>query len=180
VPSPRLHLDLHPGGDQAATVQRLLALGATPLDIGQGDVPWVVLADPEGHPFCVMEEREVYRDTGPIAAIPVLGDDPARDAAFYAGLTGWQEYAGSAPQSLRHPSGRGLILEFFATPEPKAAKNQLHLDLRLEPADDLAALLAHVEGLGARRIDHDWGDLPWTPLRDPSGNEFCFLPSRSQ
>ena len=179
LPSPRLHLDLHAGGDQAATVQRLLDLGATPLDIGQGDVPWVVLADPEGHPFCVMEEREAYRDTGPIAAIPVLGDDPARDAAFWAGLTGWQEYAGTAPQSLRDPSGRGPILEFLVADEPKAGKNQLHLDLRLEAGDDLAAVLERVEALGAVRIDHDWGDLPWTSLQDPSGNEFCFLPSSS-
>ena len=180
LPSPRLHLDLHAGGDQAATVQRLLDLGATPLDIGQGDAPWVVLADPEGHPFCVMEEREAYRDTGPIAAIPVLGDDPARDAAFWAGLTGWQEYAGTAPQSLRDPSGRGPILEFVVADEPKAGKNQLHLDLRLEAGDDLAAVLERVEALGAVRIDHVWGDLPWTSLQDPSGNEFCFLPARAE
>ena len=180
LPAPRLHLDLHPGADQAETVERLVGLGATHLDVGQGDVPWVVLADPEGHPFCVMEERAAYRDTGPIAAIPVLGADPARDAAFWAGLTGWREYAGSAPQSLRHPSGRGLVLEFLHTSEPKVGKNQLHLDLRLEADDDLGALLEQVQGLGAVRIDHDWGDLPWTSLQDPSGNEFCFLPSRAQ
>lgn len=177
--SPRLHLDLHGGDDQAATVQRLLGLGATHLDLGQGDVPWVVLADPEGHPFCVMEERESYRDTGPIAAVPILGDDPDRDAAFWAELTGWLASAGTAPQSLRDPSGRGLVLEFFATREPKAGKNQLHLDLRLEAGDDLAALVDHVERLGAVRLDHDWGDLPWTSLQDPSGNEFCFLPARA-
>ena len=179
LPSPRLHLDLHGGDDQAATVQRLLGLGATHLDLGQGDVPWVVLADPEGHPFCVMEERESYRDTGPIAAVPILGDDPDRDAAFWAELTGWLASAGTAPQSLRDPSGRGPVLEFFATREPKAGKNQLHLDLRLEAGDDLAALVDHVERLGAVRLDHDWGDLPWTSLQDPSGNEFCFLPARA-
>ena len=39
-------------------------------------MPWVVLADPEGHPFCVMEEREAYRDTGPLAAIAILATDP--------------------------------------------------------------------------------------------------------
>ncbi|WP_457255542.1 VOC family protein [Pedococcus sp. P5_B7] len=182
LPAPRLHLDLHAGPDQAGTVERLIGLGATHLDIGQGDVPWVVLADPEGHPFCVMEEREAYRDTGPIAAVPILGDDPARDAAFWAELTGWRDYAGSAPQSLRHPSGRGPVLEFLRAERerPKMGKNQLHLDLRLEARDDLAALIDHVEGLGAVRLDHDWGDLPWTSLQDPSGNEFCFLPSRSQ
>ena len=177
--SPRLHLDLHGAGDQAATVERLLGLGASHLDIGQGDVPWVVLADPEGHAFCVMEERAEYRDTGPIAAVPILGDDPDRDAAFWSELSGWREYDGSAPVSLRHPSGRGVILEFFTTAEAKVAKNQLHLDLRLEPGDDEAEVFGRAEALGAVRLDHDWGDLPWTPFLDPSGNEFCFLPARA-
>ncbi len=49
----RLHIELDPD-DQAAEVQRLLALGARPADVGQGDVPWVVLADPEGNEFCVL------------------------------------------------------------------------------------------------------------------------------
>jgi hypothetical protein len=176
---PRLHLDLYGGPAQAETVERLLGLGARRLDIGQGDVPWVVLADPEGQAFCVMEEREVYRDTGPIAAVPVLGEDPARDAAFWAGLTGWQEYAGVAPVSLRHPSGRGPVLEFFRTAEPKRAKNRLHLDVRFDPADDPDAELAAAEAAGARRLDQDWGELPWTVMLDPSGNEFCFLPART-
>ena len=50
----RLHLDLRPD-DQEAEVSRLKALGARPVDIGQGqDVSWVVLADPEGNEFCVL------------------------------------------------------------------------------------------------------------------------------
>ena len=52
----RLHLDLRPD-DQAAEVGRLIALGASRVDIGQGEVPWVVLADPEGNEFCVLGER---------------------------------------------------------------------------------------------------------------------------
>ena len=47
---PRLHLDLLGGARQAQEVERLLGLGARHLDIGQGDVPWVVLADPAGNP----------------------------------------------------------------------------------------------------------------------------------
>ncbi len=49
----RVHLDFRPV-DQDAEVQRLLGLGATRVDIGQGDVHWVVLADPEGNEFCVL------------------------------------------------------------------------------------------------------------------------------
>jgi catechol 2,3-dioxygenase-like lactoylglutathione lyase family enzyme len=52
----RLHLDVEPD-DQVGEVERLLALGARRVDIGQHDVPWVVLADPEGNEFCVLESR---------------------------------------------------------------------------------------------------------------------------
>ena len=52
----RLHLDLVPSADggQAAEVDRLVALGASRVDIGQGDVSWVVLADPDGNELCVL------------------------------------------------------------------------------------------------------------------------------
>ena len=52
----RLHLDIAPpaDGDQQAEVDRLVALGATRIDIGQGDVGWVVMADPDGNEFCVL------------------------------------------------------------------------------------------------------------------------------
>jgi predicted enzyme related to lactoylglutathione lyase len=52
----RLHFDLTPpvDDDQQAEVHRLLSLGATRIDIGQGDVGWVVLADPDGNEFCVL------------------------------------------------------------------------------------------------------------------------------
>jgi hypothetical protein len=58
VPEPkriknRLHLDFRPD-DQAAEVDRLLALGATKADVGQEEQTWVVLADPEGNEFCVL------------------------------------------------------------------------------------------------------------------------------
>ncbi|MBT2532685.1 VOC family protein [Arthrobacter sp. ISL-48] len=50
----RLHLDLRPE-DQAVEVQRLEALGATRVSVGQGeDVTWVVMADPDGNEFCVL------------------------------------------------------------------------------------------------------------------------------
>lgn len=52
----RLHLDFRPD-DQEAEVSRLLALGARRADVGQGEQPWVVLADPEGNEFCVLGPR---------------------------------------------------------------------------------------------------------------------------
>jgi len=55
----RLHLDIAPPAhvDQQAEVDRLLSLGAARIDIGQGDVDWVVMADPDGNEFCVLSPR---------------------------------------------------------------------------------------------------------------------------
>jgi hypothetical protein len=55
----RAHLDLDTtsAAHQAELVARLKDLGATPADVGQGDVPWKVLADPEGNEFCVLTPR---------------------------------------------------------------------------------------------------------------------------
>ncbi len=52
----RLHLDIAPpdDGDQHAEVDRLVSLGATQVDIGQDPVSWVVMADPDGNEFCVL------------------------------------------------------------------------------------------------------------------------------
>jgi predicted enzyme related to lactoylglutathione lyase len=52
----RLHFDLVPDldGTQRAEVERLISIGATRVDIGQGEVGWVVMADPDGNEFCVL------------------------------------------------------------------------------------------------------------------------------
>jgi hypothetical protein len=52
----RLHIDLNPAG-QEVEVRRLVALGATRIDIGQGDPEWVVMADPEGNEFCILAHQ---------------------------------------------------------------------------------------------------------------------------
>jgi predicted enzyme related to lactoylglutathione lyase len=64
VPAPkmaknRVHLDIAPfvGGDQHEEAERLVAVGARRIDIGQGDVPWLVMADPEGNEFCILSPR---------------------------------------------------------------------------------------------------------------------------
>jgi hypothetical protein len=58
---------------------------------------------------------------------------------------------------------------FTLVPEPKTTKNRIHFDLT---ADDHAAELARLTGLGARVV----AELPdWTTLEDPEGNEFDLL-----
>jgi hypothetical protein len=53
----RLHLDFRPD-DRDAEVKRLVDLGATLADVGQGEQTWVVLADPEGNEFCILGSRK--------------------------------------------------------------------------------------------------------------------------
>ena len=64
----RVHFDLRPD-DQQAEVRRLEGLGARRIDIGQADVAWVVMADPEGNEFCVLrslaqKEKDRTRNSG--------------------------------------------------------------------------------------------------------------------
>ncbi|MGW5449746.1 VOC family protein [Streptomyces sp. NEAU-174] len=55
----RLHIDVNATDrDQDAELERLLALGAKPADVGQtGAEDWYVLADPEGNEFCLLRRR---------------------------------------------------------------------------------------------------------------------------
>ncbi len=70
----RIHLDLNAtDGDQAAEVARIKALGATEVDVGQGEQTWVVLADPEGNEFCVLR-RTVPPVPAPLPLPPPEGE----------------------------------------------------------------------------------------------------------
>ena len=55
----RLHIDVSPTDrEQSDELERLLAIGARPADVGQsGDESWRVLADPEGNEFCLLARR---------------------------------------------------------------------------------------------------------------------------
>ena len=48
----------HTSDDRDAEIARLVELGATLADVGQGDAPWTVLADPDGNEFCVLSSRD--------------------------------------------------------------------------------------------------------------------------
>lgn len=54
----RVHLDLRPD-NQEAEILRLEELGASRVDIGQSNVPWIVMADPEGNEFCVLRAAQI-------------------------------------------------------------------------------------------------------------------------
>jgi predicted enzyme related to lactoylglutathione lyase len=60
----RIHLDLTTGaGEHEAEIERILALGARRVDIGQtGTESWLVLADPEGNEFCVVRPKTTLVD----------------------------------------------------------------------------------------------------------------------
>ncbi|MFD8008802.1 VOC family protein [Streptomyces sp. NPDC058955] len=174
----RVHLDLTTTSDahQAELVARLKDLGATLADVGQGDVPWTVMADPEGNEFCVLEPRPVYRGTGPIAAVVVDCADPREMARFWGAATDWTVHeVTDEVASLRSARGVGPYLEFIRTPDAKSVWNRVHLDVRPYPGDDPAAEEARLRALGATDPDFDGASVPWTVLADPEGNEFCLL-----
>nr|WP_062336675.1 VOC family protein [Herbidospora sakaeratensis] len=163
----RMHLDLNP-----TSVARLLDLGATPVDVGQGEVPWTVLADPEGNEFCVLEPREIYRDTGPIAAIVVDCADPRAMARFWGEAIDWTLLRVSDDHAVfRSAAGTGPFLDFSRTSEPKTGPDRVHLDL-LPDHDGEAARLRE---LGAGDLDLGQGEVAWSCLVDPEGHEFCVL-----
>lgn len=67
----------------------------------------------------------------------------------------------------------GLRIDFLRVPEPKAAKNRLHLDLSVS---DLLEATREAIALGATHADDVYDGGRWQVLRDPEGNEFCLLP----
>ncbi|MFJ6391551.1 VOC family protein [Streptomyces sp. NPDC091972] len=174
----RVHLDLATTSPahQAELVARLEALGATRADVGQGDVPWTVLADPEGNEFCVLEPREVYRDTGPIAAVVADCVDPREAARFWGAAIDWTLHEVTDDHAvLRSAEGVGPYLEFLRTPDVKTVPDRVHLDLLPSPGADKAAEVARLHALGATDLDLGQGDVPWTCLSDPESHEFCVL-----
>ena len=111
---------------------------------------------------------------------------PAGLARFWAAVLGYQvapypadELArlaaiGRTPESdpevcVEPPRpGAGPVLYFNEVPEPKVAKNRVHLEVWL-PGDSIDPLV----GLGARVLRAPDGDIDWWVVADPEGNEFC-------
>ena len=147
----RLHLDLGGGAGWQAEVERLLALGATRADIGQGDVPWDVLADPEGNEFCVLRPGHpgVPADAGLVGiCLDIAEEDRAEQSAFWMARTGWTHFeTGAWGFRLRRAQDSQVSLVMGPPEAAKTGRNRLRLEVA---AADLAS-----------------GELV-----DPAGNEF--------
>lgn len=166
VPEPvtvkqRVHLDVH-----ARSVDDVLALGATPLDLES--FRWQVLRDPEGGELCVFERDEVpdYR----LYEICVDAREPERIATWWADALGARvEHEGEWCAVVEIPGAPFEGLVFVPVPEPKTVKNRIHWDVTV---DDLALLTSD----GATLLRPKDDEIAWTVLADPEGNEFCAFP----
>ncbi len=183
VPEPkagknRLHLDLvsESPDHKSEMVDRLITLGAQGVDIGQGDVPWVVMADPEGNEFCVVVRGDFLATTGLIGAIvfepaaPIVG-------RFWSEAAGWPlVYDQDGDTAIRAPDGRGPFVTFGPpTAAVKTGKNRLHLDIAPPVDGDQAAEVERLIALGARRVDIGQGHVSAVGMANPEGNEFWVL-----
>jgi predicted enzyme related to lactoylglutathione lyase len=163
----RLHLDLAGDADQ---VPRLLALGAARVDIGQGEVAWEVLADPEGNEFCVLPEA-ISDDR--LAAICLDAADPQVQGSFWATVTGWSIVdSGDWGVRLRSTAGTGPALVMGPPVAPKVGTARLQFALTASSDGDSAAELTHLLEIGASRMDSEVPKSRWHMLIDPEHNEF--------
>jgi hypothetical protein len=79
------------------------------------------------------------------------------------------------PVGFAYPDPAAVCIDVLAVPEPKTVKNRVHLDLATTSAAHQADLVARLRALGATDVDLGQGDVPWTCLADPEGNEFDVL-----
>ena len=113
--------------------------------------------------------------------------DPHRLAAFWARALGYVAepgYDDPDGASIVDPDGKGPAIGFLRVPEPKTAKNRMHVDIRVagEPPWDMAdrarlirERVAELVDAGATAVrEESYGDgLGHVVMRDPEGNEFC-------
>jgi predicted enzyme related to lactoylglutathione lyase len=179
----RVHLDLTTTSldDRDGTVAKLVELGASHIDIGQtGDEGHVVLADPEGNEFCVLEPGNSF-----LAGCERLGainsDGTRRVGYFWSQVLGWPlVWDQDEETAIRAPDGTGPLITWSGPPLiPKDGKNRLHLDVAPPGHVDQRHEVDRLVALGASRIDIGQGDVSWVVMADPDDNEFCVLTPRN-
>jgi len=170
----QVHLHLIDPAGQQKTIAAALKLGASHLDVGQlQEERHVVLADPEGNEFCVIEpDNSFLAGCGPLGE---LACDRTREVGlFWSQALGWPLGRGEAGETaIQSPNG-GTKVSWGGPPvAPKHGRNRQRLDLALA-ADDLAAEVDRLVALGAKRLGSSGnGDVE---LADPGSNEFCLSP----
>ncbi|MFE9660110.1 VOC family protein [Streptomyces sp. NPDC005955] len=174
----QLHFDLTSRSldDQQRTVARALQLGGRHLDIGQGEVSHVVLADPEGNELCVIEPGNNFlADCGFVGALACDGSQEV--GYFWSRALGWPlVWDQDQETAIRSPHGGPKVTWGGPPLLPKTGKSRLHFDLA-PPADgDQRAEVERLVSLGAERIDIGQGEVGHVVLADPDGREFCVLP----
>jgi catechol 2,3-dioxygenase-like lactoylglutathione lyase family enzyme len=176
------HPDLRPA-DQAASVERALALGARRVDVGQGAAEWEVLADPEGNELCILAADGTVEEGLVVECWALDVADVDRAARFWGELLGWEVVERDDDGArLRDPARTAVPLDLFAVPDARAGKNRVHPDLIPAGEEgDRESLRREVERaltLGAHRVDIGQGDATWEVLVDTEGNELCILGPR--
>ena len=172
----RMHFDLTSTSleDQQRTVARALGLGARHIDIGQRpEEEHVVLADPEGNEFCVIEPGNNFlADCGFVGA---LACDGSQDVGyFWSKALGWPlVWDQDQETAIRSPHGGPKVTWGGPPVNPKRGRNRLHLDLAPPDGGDQRAEVDRLVSLGATGIDIGQGEAGRAEMADPDGNEFC-------
>ena len=173
------HLTSTSPEDQQQTVARSLRLGARHIDIGQRpEEGHVVLADPEGNEFCVIEPGNKYlADCGFLAELTCEG---SREVGyFWSEALGWPLVWDQGLQTaIRSPQGGPKISWDGERMMPQTGKSRLCFDLAPPVLGDQQGEASRLAGLGATRIDAGQGEVSWVAMADPDGREFCVLPPR--
>lgn len=177
----RMHFDLTSTSleDQQQTVTRSLELGARHIDIGQTpEEGHVVLADPEGNEFCVIEPGNKFlADCGFIGALACDGSQEV--GYFWSAALGWPlVWDQDQETAIRSPHGGPKITWGGPPVAPKTGRNRLRFDLAPTAAGDRRAEVDQLLSLGAARTDTGQGEGSAVAMTDPDGNEFGVLTPR--
>lgn len=169
------HLTSSSLDDQQQTVARSLELGARHIDVGQRpEEGHVVLGDPEGNEFCVIEPGNAFlADCGFFGELACDGSQEV--GYFWSHALGWPlVWDQDQETSIRSPRG-GPKISWGGPPlMPRAGTTRLHFDLVPAANDDQMDEINRLVSLGAR-ILHPGQTLGRTAMADPDGNEFCLL-----
>ncbi|MBB4764285.1 VOC family protein [Amorphoplanes digitatis] len=164
---------------QRRTVARALELGGEHYDVGQlPDEKHVVLADPEGNEFCVIEPGN--RFLAGCGFLGALSCDGTREVGhFWSAALGWPlVWDQNEETAIQSPDGGPKIAWGGPPLMPKPARNRLRFDLAPPPGGDRDEEVERLLSLGATRIDSERAEPGPVAMADPDGNEFCVLTPR--